>query len=239
VRRVAALAALAALAVTAVLAAAPAATAATHECNGLMVCVPVAGPWVVVQTSLPQPTEYQLACPRGYIVGGLDAELSSRDVDVSFPGMLGSPVNPGITTSNAAVFSLRYVGTDPGAAPSVRPHLGCIPASGGGGRVPTSVTAAAAVFPPGRPVTRRVKEIAVPVGNTRTAQGCLAGERLLGGSYAVGFFTPQPPAPRLARGVRATRTIRGTRVLVAAKTTLDAGRLRPTLQVSALCAGGK
>ena len=51
---------------------------AADECDGLMVCVPVAGPWVVVPTaaSFPRPqVEYQLTCPRGYIVGGTDARV--------------------------------------------------------------------------------------------------------------------------------------------------------------------
>ena len=137
------------------------ASAATRECNGLQICVPVAGPWVVVPTAgaVRQRVEYQLDCPRGYIVGGLDAELSTQAIDVSFSGTMGSPVNPGITTSGSAVFSATYVGTDSRAAASVRPHIGCIPTSGGGGRTPT---AASAVFPPGRPTTRRVRNCSAP-----------------------------------------------------------------------------
>ena len=81
---------------------------ATNECRGLMVCVPVAGPWVVVPTT--RHAEFQLACPRGYIVGGLDAELSDRAIDLSFPGLLGSPVNPGVTTTSSAVFAASLHG---------------------------------------------------------------------------------------------------------------------------------
>ena len=66
---------------------------ATNECRGLMVCVPVAGPWVIVPAT--RHVQYQVACPRSYIIGGLDAELSHRAIDVTFPGRLGSPVNPG------------------------------------------------------------------------------------------------------------------------------------------------
>ena len=72
-----------------------------NECDGMMVCIPVAGPWVVVPVSggVPRPrVEYQLTCPRGHIVGGLDARISDRAIDVNFLGTLGSPVNPGITT---------------------------------------------------------------------------------------------------------------------------------------------
>src|SRR5262249_45518579 len=80
---------------------------ATRECEGLQVCVPKAGPWIVVPTSgaAPrEPAEFLLACPKHYVVGGLDAELSVRSIDVTFIGSLGSPVNPGISTSDSVVF---------------------------------------------------------------------------------------------------------------------------------------
>ena len=80
---------------------------ATRECNGLQVCVPVAGPWVM--TPGRAETQWQLACPKKFIVGGLDAELTSRALDLAFRATLGSPVNPGITTSTAAVFLGRLV----------------------------------------------------------------------------------------------------------------------------------
>src|SRR5205085_1959652 len=64
--------------------------AATNECRGLQVCVRVPGPWVVVPSSR-SPVQYQLSCPRGFVVGGLDAELSDRAVDIDFLGLLGSP----------------------------------------------------------------------------------------------------------------------------------------------------
>jgi hypothetical protein len=120
---------------------------ATNECRGLQVCVRVAGPWVAVPapSGVPRPSvEFQLSCPRGYIVGGLDAELSARGIDVTFLGKLGSPVNPGITTSRAAVFLARYAGRT-ATAPTFRPHVGCVPSSGGGGGpVPYRAGAAAA-----------------------------------------------------------------------------------------------
>ena len=84
-----------------------------NECDGLMVCIPVAGPWVVVPSSSRaqrERVEFQLTCPRGYVVGGTDARLSLRAIDVGFIGMNGSPVNPGITTSRSAIFLGTYVG---------------------------------------------------------------------------------------------------------------------------------
>ena len=85
--------------VTAVLAAVAAAPAgATNECKGLQVCVPITGPWVL--TSGTAEVQYQLPCPKKFVVAGLDAELSTRGIEVSFRGALGSPVNPGITTTD-------------------------------------------------------------------------------------------------------------------------------------------
>ena len=45
---------------------------------------------------VPRPqVEFQLTCPRGYVVGGLDARLSVRAIDVSFLGTLGQPRQSG------------------------------------------------------------------------------------------------------------------------------------------------
>ena len=46
------------------------------------------------------------------------------------------PGQPGITTTGSAVFLGRFVGTH-GVA-TFRPHIGCVPASGGGQRTPTA-----------------------------------------------------------------------------------------------------
>ena len=151
------LALLAAAASAAALAAAGSAGAATHECDGLQVCVAVAGPWVLATSTTE--TQYQLACPHNFVVAGLDAELTSHALDVVFRANLGSPVNPGISTTTSAVFlGSLSAGHDPAA--TFRPHIGCIPAAGGGQRVPTAVR----VYPPGRPTTRRVTEIAARAG---------------------------------------------------------------------------
>ena len=83
---------------------------ATRECEGLTVCVPKVGPWVVVPTSGEVPrrqVEYLLSCPKGYVVGGLDAELSQRGIDVTFIGTLGSPVNPGVSSMSKTKPSSR------------------------------------------------------------------------------------------------------------------------------------
>ena len=118
---------------------------ATNECRGLQVCVHVAGPWVVVPTgtAAPRPrVEYQLTCPKGYVVGGLDAELTDRAIDVTFQGLIGAPVNPGITTSRTALFVATSARTLARGA-TFRPHIGCMPSAGGRLEDPDR--------PPGRP----------------------------------------------------------------------------------------
>jgi hypothetical protein len=207
---------------------------AARECEGLMVCVSVPGPWVVVPvaSSVPRPrVEYQLSCPRGHVVGGLDAELSVRAIDVDFRGRLGSPVNPGITTERAAVFTASSTGSA-ARAPTFRPYLGCVPAAGGGIRVPT----AAHAFRPGRPTVRRVRTVRVRPGRTVVAQGCAAGERLVGAEHAVGFFTRRPPSASLVASVRAQRAVRDGRVLVTVRGDAELGGVRVVVQVQAVCA---
>lgn len=206
----------------------------TNECDGLIVCVPVAGPWVVVPTGggAQRPrVEYQLTCPRRYVVGGLDAELSRRRIDVSFFGKLGSPVNPGITTSRSAVFAASYVG-ESARSPSFRPHIGCMPAAGAGVRVPT----AAGAFPPGLPTVLRVRTVRVRPGTLRVAVECAARERLVGASHAFGFFTRRPPGASLASSVTGTRAVRGGRVVVDVRGDAELGGVRAVVQVQAVCA---
>lgn len=223
--------ALAAAAACAAALAASAPAGATNECKGLQICVPVAGPWVLA-TSRAE-TQYQLSCPKGFVVGGLDAELTTRSIDLVFRATLGSPVNPGISTSNAAVFLGRLaLGRDPAA--SFRPHIGCVPAAGGGQRVPT-----AHVVPPGRPTVRRVTEIRAEAGGTRTVvRGCKAGEKLVAASHAVGFYTRQPPGLALATAVHATRTATRGRVTLRVRAGAAALGVRAVVQLDLVCAGG-
>ncbi len=210
---------------------------ATNECRGLKVCVPVAGPWVVVPTGsgAPRPqVQYELACPKHYIVGGLDAELTDRGIDVGFLGTVGAPVNPGITTSQDAVFVASYVGGAPNA-PAFRPHIGCIPSAGGGGRIPV-----AAVVPPSKPTVRRVRNAVLhPGGVQRVAQGCAAGERLVGAAHAIGFYTDQPPTSAEVSSVTATQAVSGGRVVVTVRSGTGVIGVRAVVQVEAVCAGGK
>jgi hypothetical protein len=205
-----------------------------NECDGFMVCIPIAGPWVSVPASAGsqrERAEWQMTCPRGHVAGGLDARLSVRAIDVGFLGMLGSPVNPGISTARSVVFTGIYVGrTD--RAPTFRPFVGCIPAAGGGARVPTSVAA----FPPGRPVTRRVKTVRVRPGTTTIVQRCTAGERVVGGSHAFAFATRTPPSASLVESISGSKSVGSTSVSVRVSGDAELANVRALVQVHALCA---
>lgn len=229
VRRLATLAAVIALALSA------ASTAGgADECRGLMVCVPVAGPWVVVPpaTSAARRTgEWQLTCPRGHVVGGLDARLSARAIDVSFFGALGSPVTPGVTTSRSVVFAGARAG-DAGRAPTYRPFIGCMPATGGGIRVPTSVTA----FRPGKPAVRHVKTVRVRPGAATVVQACSVRERLVSASHAFAFGTRTPPSASLVATVSGAQTVQGDRVVVRVRGDAELQGVRAFVQVHAVCA---
>lgn len=225
-----------AAAVPALAAGVPAAAAATNECRGLQVCVPVAGPWVVVPTtrSVPRPTvRFQLSCPEGHVVGGLDAELTDRSIDVSFAARLGSPVNPGISTERSALFSALYAGTTARVA-SFRPHIGCIPSAGGGGRIPTALRA---VFPPGTPTVRRAATVRVQAGEIRTVvRRCRPRERLLDGWHALAFRSGTPPTAEQVAALSANRSVRGNRVVASARGGFALAAIRGLIQVGAICA---
>lgn len=225
------LAAAAGLATLAALTVAPSA-GATNECRGLNPCVPVAGPWVVVPTSrsVPRPqVQYQLTCPPRFIVGGMDAELTDPSIDVAFLGSSGAPVSPGVSTSRTVVFVASYVGDRP-SAPTFRPHIGCIPATGGGTRTPTGVRK---VTPPGHPTTRRVVTGRVRGQSTFDA-ACRADEQMVGWYSAKGFGSAAPPDAATIASVHTKTTVGKRSVSVLAR----AGRGQGIIQVGAICAGG-
>jgi len=223
----------AALALSVLAARVDAASSATSECRGFLTCVPVPGPWVVLPTSQstqrPQ-VQYQLTCPKGFIVGGVDAELSDRAVDVWFLGATGSPISPGRTTSRSIVFVATYVGSG-ARAPTFRPHAGCIPGGGGGRRTPTAF---ARVFPPGKPTVRRVRTIRVDLERSYDAR-CRSGERLVAAYTARGFRTAKPPTPALVSTLSAKTSVTPSRITVSVR----GGSGRGVVQIAAVCAGGK
>jgi hypothetical protein len=212
--------------------------AATNECRGLPVCVRIAGPWVVVPAAqtTPRPrVDFQLSCPRGYVIGGLDAELTDRAIDIDFLGKLGSPVNPGVTTARSALFRGTYTGNAP-KAPSFRPHLGCLPSAGGGsGPVPRRVLAA---FSPGEPTTNRVRTVRLRPGLVRAVASCAGSEHLISAWHAVAFYTQSAPPQALIQSVSATRSVHGRRVEVRVRSTAAVQAVRAVVQVGAVCGGG-
>jgi hypothetical protein len=205
----------------------------TRECNGFPRCVPVAGPWVLSTGRVE--TEWELACPKGFVIGGTDAELTNRALDVAFRATLGSPVNPGISTSRTAVFLGRLVaGRDPAA--SFRPHVGCIPSGGGGARVPTVHHT---VYPPGHPTVLRATTLRVAAGATRrVTAACRAGERLVTSSDAIGFRSKQPPSLTAAGAVHVQRNSHGRRVTATIRGDSSVAGTRAVVQLDLLCAGG-
>jgi hypothetical protein len=189
----------------------PGATAA-NECAGLQVCLPVIGPWVAI---LPEPADpppaasYQLACPiKGYLVAGLDADVTNSGIDVAFLGRLGSPVGPGLTTSAAVVF----VGTNTRTAKpqAFRPYIGCVPARGGGGRSQTGLHRLP-VLRAGQPLDRHSVNFQLQAGTSRSFPvACPTGERAVGASHAFAFVSEQPPGEAQLAALHAqTRVVYG------------------------------
>ena len=204
---------------------------ATSECRGLQVCVRVAGPWVVVPAAR-APAQFQLSCPRGFVVGGLDAELSDRAIDIDFLGLVGSPVNPGVTTTRSVVFRGVYTGTGVGPT-TYRPHVGCIPTAGGGsGPVPYRRLQA---FPPGRPTIRRVRTVRLRVGVNRAVAACGRGERLISGWHSVGVYNASPPDAAVLAGISTAQRRVGNAVVARVRLTAS---MRAVVQVGAVCGGG-
>jgi hypothetical protein len=212
---------------------------ATNECRGLPICVRVVGPWVVVPAGLKAPrapVNFQLSCPKGYLIGGLDTELTDRAIDVEFGGKIGSPVNPGVTTSRAAVFRASYTGSSP-RGPTFRPHLGCVPSSGGGGG-PVPFRRPEALFPPGQPTVLRVRNVRLHAGVVRALASCGKSERLISSWHAVGFYSAAPPDQSLIQSVSAVRAVNGNRVEVRVRSGPSVQTVRAIVQVGAVCGGG-
>lgn len=185
------------------------AAGATNECHGIQACIRVAGPWVVVPAR--GKAVYLLTCPGGRsIVGGLDAQVTSRDVRVGFDGRLGAPVQPGSTTTRYALFRAVSVSN---RVQAFQPLLGCVPLQGGGGRS----TVSAFVSPPGQSLEYRSRITVVAPGSVGFAKvACTGKERLVGSWHALAFRTTKPPALDDAGRVRATTVVVGKQVVVTA-----------------------
>lgn len=225
--RIAPIAFVAALAAAAALA--PAGSA-TNECHGIQTCIRVKGPWVIVPAR--GKAEYLLSCPNGRsVVGGLDAQATSRDVRVSFDGRLGAPVQPGQTTTRYAFFRAVSVSN---RAQAFQPLLGCIPTQGGGGRS----TVSARVVPVGQPLEFRSRIVVVGPGDVKFGRvSCLHAEKLVDAWHAIAFRTKQPPDLARVGLVRAHHEIVGKRAVVTASSTDDLSPdAHAIVQVGAECA---
>jgi hypothetical protein len=209
---------------------------AAGECRGLQVCIPVAGPWVVIPVPGGQSATatWQLVCPQG-IVGGVDALASEAAVAVEFPGRIGSPVNPGITTTGSLLFKGTYAG-HVRRATSYQPFIGCIPGGGGGPRTPTAFTRADPVRP-GEPITLRVELLRLIPGElARTTLTCRPGERLLHSAHSVGLYTAGVPSAAQLAAVRVVHVRRGGKILVSATRRGLSPGVGAVVQVQAECA---
>lgn len=217
----------AALAVAAALAPAG---GATNECKGIQRCIRVPGPWVLVPAGAR--TQYLLSCPGGRsIVGGLDAQATSRAVRVGFEGRLGAPVGPGTTTTRYALFRAVSTAQRPQA---FQPLLGCIPLQGGGGRS----TVSARVTPAGASLELRARIVVIGPGQVKFARvSCKPGEKLVGSWDATAFRVEQPPKLSAGKLVDVTRRVVGNKVVVTAAATdglsID---VHAVVQVGAECA---
>jgi hypothetical protein len=163
-------------------------------------------------------------------VGGTDAELADKAIELAFLGASGSPVSPGVTTSRTIVFVATYTGTS-ARPPTFRPHIGCIPASGGGRRTPTGIDA---VTPPGTPTMRRVVTARV-IGTKRIVASCRANERLVDWYASRAFATSAPPPPALVASLSVNASVEGKAAIAFAR----ARRGRAIVQLGAVCAGGR
>jgi hypothetical protein len=202
------------------------------------VCVPIAGPWVAVvpQAEAAHPSvRYQLACPQRYLIGGTAADVESLSIDVAFLGRVGSPIGPGITTAAAAIF----VGSQSGnGGSSFRPHLGCVPARGGGARSATAFQRLP-VFPAGQPLDELAVNVPLAAGVAKSLRAtCPQHERLVGATHAFAFFGESPPGAAQLSAVQGRTVLRNgvAHVTVRAGSAI-AGR-RTEVQVLLDCARG-
>jgi hypothetical protein len=220
------------VAAAAVAAAWPAAGGAANECRGLQACIPVTGPWVL--TTSAASGEYLISCPRGAIVGGLDALATTPNVRVDFAGQVGAPVAPGVTTTRNALVRGTLVGTEVRRA-LFQPYLGCVPTAGGGGRQTTS---ARAVVRPGAPLERYAKNVTVHPGMVSFGTVACPAPSTLVRSWSVLFFrTKKPPSLAQAGLVHARRIVtrRGAGLTVEATDALSLD-VHAAVQVGVECA---
>jgi hypothetical protein len=180
------------------------ALAGTTECAGIPTCIDVPGPWVAVPAH--GEARFLLDCPqRRGVVAGVDALASSRDVHVTFEGLLGGPVAPGRTTTRYAFF---HAVSGRHRAGLFQPRIGCIPSSSGGPQ-----TTAYRVSPVGPAVDLAAATVPVKPGSVRRMTiGCANGAHLIDSWDATAFATPVPPV--FAAAVEVERTLHKGQIAV-------------------------
>jgi hypothetical protein len=191
-------------AVVALAAAIASGAGATTECAGVQTCIDVPGPWVVVPANAE--AKFLLECPRrqGTVVG-VDSLASSRDIHVTFDGLLGGPVGPGKTTGSYAFF--RGVAGHHKLG-LFEPRIGCAPPPNGGPQ-----TTAFQLTPAGPPLDIAAATLPVAPGTVRhLTLGCVHGESLVDSWDATAF--PEPVSPALAGAVQVQRTVSGGQISV-------------------------
>jgi hypothetical protein len=178
--------------------------AATTECAGIPTCIDVPGPWVAVPAH--GEASFLLDGPqRRGVVGGVDALASSRDVHVTFEGLLGGPVAPGRTTTRYAFFHAVSGHHRQGL---FEPRIGCIPSSAGGPQ-----TTAYTISPAGPATDLAAATMPVRPGTVRHATiGCANGEHLIEAWDATAF--PEPVPPVFADAIEVVRTVHKGQVAV-------------------------
>lgn len=225
----------------AALVAAPGASpqAPPRVCEGLTICSPVAGPWVVVPGPVPPARTgtavWLLGCPDGF-VGGLDARVANPWVQIRFPGLMGSPVNPGITTRRDTVFFATSVGR-PGQTSSFIPFIGCIPAEGGP-RTPTGVGSVQRPEQLGTgPIIRIVRPVEVRQPRVRAGLACQRGQRLVDWAASIGIYTALHPTKSQLAKVHLTTQLIKEHVWITATRSDLSPRIPVQVQIHVLCTG--
>ena len=151
--------------------------------RGCMVCIPVAGPWV----EIPAPGARRCrerrpgdSSARAASSAASTRAPASRAVAVEFPGRIGSPVNPGITTTRSLVFKGTYAGPRRPAHEPTGRSSAAFPGAAAGRARRRAFTRASAVKP-GEPITvaRHDAARASRVGSPRRRSAAAPGERLL------------------------------------------------------------
>jgi hypothetical protein len=177
---------------------------ATSECLGVRTCIDGPGPWVAVPAR--GEALFLLEGPRrqGTVVG-VDSLASSRDVHVTFDGLLGGPVGPSRTTGSYAFFRAVSGRHQLGL---FEPRIGCAPPPNSGPQ-----TTAFQLTPAGLPLNIVATTLPVTPGAVRhLTLGCVRGQSLVDSWNATAF--PAPVSPALAGAIRVERLLKGGQVSI-------------------------